>query len=116
MKLHYLGLWMLTMPALSATIAPQTTGTIYVNARFVTTPCQPIISMQRAVNHVSEPVYQFNVSFAHCVATKKHHQRLPFSLTLGNEKLRISAPQVNNSFSFSVPSNNSARRLEMRYD
>ncbi|MDD9338661.1 hypothetical protein [Providencia heimbachae] len=116
MKLYHLGLWMLTVPAFVAIATPQLTGTVYVNARFVTTPCQPYVTLQRAINYASDPVYQFKISFAHCMKTKQSHQRLPFSLKLGSEKLVFSTPLTNNTVSFLVPSNNSAHRLEMSYD
>ncbi|MTC50415.1 hypothetical protein GKR59_12285 [Providencia alcalifaciens] len=121
MKLYHFGLsLMFAMPTLAATPSQndslQTTGTIYVNARFVITPCQPKVTMTRAVNHINEPAYQFNVSYAHCITSSYNQAWSPFTLKFSGQQYVVSKPPANKSLTFLLPAENSARRLEMIYD
>ncbi|MBQ0270563.1 hypothetical protein ABN306_11835 [Providencia huaxiensis] len=115
MKLHHLGLWMLAMPIFVGQAQSQTTGTVFVHARLVAPLCQPKVTVQRGVSHINTPIYQFNISFAHCLNAKRY-KRLPFSITLGQTMLSSSRSLIKDSLILSVPENNSARRLELNYD
>ncbi|WP_265694513.1 hypothetical protein [Providencia rustigianii] len=121
MKSYHFGLsLMFAMPALAATSSQvdllQTTGTIYVNARFVISPCQPKVTMARAVNHTNEPVYQLNVSYIHCVTRSYNQAWSPFTLKFSGQQYVVSKPSANKSTTFLLPVESSARRLEMIYD
>lgn len=115
MKLHHLGLWMLVMTIFVEQAQSQTTGTVFVHARLVAQPCQPKITVQRGVSHINAPIYQFNISFAHCLNANRY-QRLPFSITLGQTMLSSSRLLIKDTLELSVPANNSAHRLELNYD
>ncbi|CAG9411502.1 hypothetical protein [Providencia alcalifaciens] len=121
MKLYHFGLsLMFAMPVLAETPSQpsllETTGTVYVHARFLITPCQPNVTMTRAVNHVNEPVYQFTVSYAHCATRTYNQPWTPFTLKFAGQQYVFSKPQANKSMTFLLPAENSARRLEMIYD
>lgn len=121
MKFYLLGLsLMLVMPALATTPSQssplQTTGTIYVNARFVTSPCQPNVTMTRVTNHADETAYQFNMSYVHCITNTYRQAWSPFTLKFSGRQYVFSKPPKNKSMTFILPAENSARRLEMIYD
>ncbi|EPG7579220.1 hypothetical protein [Providencia rettgeri] len=116
MKLHHLALWILAMPAFSAELPLQTTGTLYVHARLVTAPCQPKVTIQRDVSHVNSTVYQLNVSFIHCLPTAYNQTWSPFTLKFAGQRYLASTLNTSKNMMFSLPTGRSTHRLEMIYD
>lgn len=116
MKLRYLVLWALAIPALAQSTAPVTTGTVYVNARIVAAPCLPKISVKLNENTLLAQTYQLAINFSHCRQLTQQQTWVPFTLKLGAQKYVFSQPLRNNAFLLSVPANNTAQRLEINYD
>lgn len=116
MKLRYLALWALAAPIFAQSIAPATMGTIYVNARIVTAPCLPQISLKLHENALITPTYQLEMNFTHCRKSGQQHTWVPFTLTLGTQKYVFSQPLPNNTFLLSFLANKEAQRLEINYD
>ncbi|MEQ5317490.1 hypothetical protein ABN239_10655 [Providencia vermicola] len=116
MKLGYLALWVFAVPAFAQSTAPVTTGTVYVNARIVTAPCLPKISLKLNETTLLAPTYQLEMNFFHCRQSTQQHTWVPFTLKLGTEKYVFSQPLRNNAFLLSLPANNTAQRLEINYD
>ncbi len=114
MKIHQLGLWMLIIPTTAPAITPQNTPVMY---HFAMSPCLPRVATQLGINLSGEPIYRISTNFTHCISiTQKKHLWLPFSLVSEKTKHVLSAPPLDNIFSFSVIANNFNYRLEMHYD
>ncbi len=116
MKLGYLALWAFAIPSFAKSTAPVTTGTVYVNARIVTAPCQPVISLKLNESTLLAQTYQLEINFSHCRLSTQQHAWVPFTLKLGMQKYVFSQPQRNNAFVLSLPANKTAQRLEINYD
>lgn len=116
MKLGYLALWAFAIPSFAKSTAPVTTGTVYVNARIVTAPCQPVISLKLNESTLLAQTYQLEINFSHCRQATQPHAWVPFTLKLGMQKYVFSQPQRNNAFVLSLPANKTAQRLEINYD
>ncbi|MGF7481907.1 hypothetical protein [Providencia sp. SP181] len=116
MKLRYLALWAFAAPIFAQSTAPVTTGTVYVNARIVTAPCLPKISLKLNETTLLAQTYQLEMNFSHCNQLAKRHAWVPFTLKLGAEKHVLAQPLHNNTFLLSIPANNTAQRLEINYD
>ncbi|WP_375084002.1 hypothetical protein ACE2AL_03860 [Providencia sp. SKLX074055] len=116
MKLRYLALWAFAVPTFAQSTAPVTTGTVYVNARIVTAPCLPQISLKLNENTLLVQTYQLEMNFSHCRSLAQQQTWVPFTLKLGAKKYVLSRPLHNNAFLLSIPANNMAQRLEINYD
>lgn len=116
MKLSYFALWAFAVPTFAQSTAPVTTGTVYVNARIVTAPCQPVISLKLNEKMLLALNYQLEMNFTHCRKSGQQSTWVPFTLTLGTQKYMFSQPLPNNTFVLSLPSNKAAQRLEINYD
>ncbi|WP_272682166.1 hypothetical protein [Providencia sp. PROV129] len=116
MKLRYLVLWAFAAPIFAQSTAPVTTGTVYVNARIVTAPCLPQISLRSNKNALISITYKLEMNFKHCRKSGQQHTWVPFTLTLGMQKYVFSQPLPNNTFLLSFQANKAAQRLEINYD
>lgn len=116
MRLGYLALWLFAIPSFAKSTAPVTTGTVYVNARIVTAPCLPVISLKLNENTLLAQTYQLEINFSHCRQATQQHAWAPLTLKLGTQKYALSQPLRNNTFMLSLPANKAAQRLEINYD
>lgn len=117
MKLRHLALWAFTIPIFAESAVPVTTGTLYVNARIVTAPCLPNISLKLNENTLITANYKLEMHFSHCSKSAQRQQTwAPFTLKLGTEKHVLSRPLGNNTISFSIPVSNKTQRVEVNYD
>ncbi|MGO2303284.1 MAG: hypothetical protein ACTH5W_01110 [Providencia sp.] len=116
MKLSYLALWVFAVPSFAQVTAPVTTGTVYVNARIVTAPCLPKISLKLNETTLLAQSHQLEMNFAHCRQSAQQHTWVPFTLKLGTQKHVFLQPLRNNAFVLSLPANKAAQSLEINYD
>ncbi|QPE18338.1 hypothetical protein IMQ36_04110 [Providencia rettgeri] len=116
MKLNYLALWAFAIPIFAESAVPVTTGTIYINARIVTAPCLPDISLKLNESTLIAATYSVKMHFSHCSKPIQKQAWAPFTLKLGNNQYVLTQPRRNNTILFSIPASNKMQRVEINYD